>query len=149
MSDSNAKKHILLVEDKEEHRHWFREEFRTLEKEYNIKISVDDASTYAEVCDLMVQVNKHEKVFDCAVVDMQMLKENNPKPDKKDVHWGVQALKKIQEILQLDKILIVTAFKGDVVPHLSEAEKRRLRTKNIHIRVFRDDVARMLDLMQA
>ncbi len=139
-------KHIILVEDKDEHRFWFHGEFRALEQEYNIKILETDAATFLEVCDFIKLVKSNEKRCDCAIVDMRLPEDQVS--DKK-VHWGVQALREIEQILALDKVLIVTAHKGEALPFLSEAEKRRVRAKTIHIEVFRSEVAGMLNLNKA
>jgi CheY-like chemotaxis protein len=146
MPNGNAEKHILLVEDNEEHRKWFKGEFHTLEKEYQIVIHVTDAGSFKEVDDLVKSVKNGEQKFDCAVVDMQIPQDST---SETQIHWGTQALNEIKNILILDKILIVTAHKGDVMPHLSEPEKKRAFSKGIHLQVFRDAVAKMLGLKKA
>jgi CheY-like chemotaxis protein len=147
MPNGNDKKYILLVEDREEHRDWFKGELRTVEMEYSINISVTDSVSFEEVGVLVKSVENHEKKFDCAVVDMEISKDIGS--DRKKIDWGIQALKEIEKILELDKILIVTAYKRDVLPYLSDAEKKRVRTKDIYMEVFRDNVATMLGLKKA
>lgn len=149
MPSGNKVKHILLVEDNDRFQQWYKNEFSTLESKHSFKISVTDVDSFQEVEELVQRVksSKGSEKVDCAVVDIQIWQH---KPTERtldegvSIHWGIQAFREIQTILELGKILIITAYKDNVLPYLSEAEKKRVTTKDIHQELFQEKVVRCL-----
>jgi len=145
MPDGKKTKHILLVEDNEQYQRWCKQRFDDMKSNHNAEILVINVSSFQEVEEFVQKVKSSEgkEKVDCVVVDMQIWQHkstNRTSEEKVSIHWGWQAFREIQTILELDEILIVTAYKGNVLPYLSDPEKKRIKTKDIHPNLFEEEV---------
>ena len=141
---SKSNKHILLVEDTEGHECFYRGEIKELEKHYG-SIRVTSVDSFQEVDEFVQKVKGSKEKVDCAVVDMEIWQHRRADrtPDEGvDIHWGIQAFKRIQEIVVLKKVLIVTAY--SLAGHLMPVGMKRVMPKSVHPQDFRDKVAQML-----
>jgi len=142
-------KTILLVEDSDEKRREYERYIGDLSKKRKCRISTKTAESFREVEKLVIKAKngKDEDVIHCAVVDAQIWPDENKgtQDARVNIHWGREAIKKLEEMLLPQQLMIITSYAPSVKALLdTDVLRDRVFSKPLHKDLFKDFVEEML-----